>query len=185
MIAFIFVFLIGVVPAIVVWVRAWDHWRVIIMDTPNSNESASQAFLYVIREAKNIVRIHDDGNNFSGSVYNNNDVIEEVLRRLSNGVEIRCLFNQGECRHLKMVERASKKHPDQFLVKVTKDGRPNDDIHGKVADDGIVAYLSRHELGSEDRKSRSFDCRRAKPKTRAMALGNYIKWFDEQFAEAA
>lgn len=184
-VAFILVFLVGVVPAIVIWVKAWDHWRAIITDTPNSNESAGQAFMFVIREAKNTVRIHDDGNYFSDSVYNNDHLIEEVLRRLSDGVEIRCLFNQEECRQLKMVARASQEYPDKFLVKVTKAGRPNDDIHGKVADDGAVAYLSRHELGSEDRKSRSFDCRKVKPKTRAMALGDYIEWFDVKFREAA
>ena len=184
-VAFIVVFLFGVVPAIVIWVRAWDHWGVAIVDMPNSNESARQAFIAVVREAQNSLRIHDDGNNFDASVYNNEALIGEVLHRLSEGVEVRCLFNQEECRRLKMIERASAEHPDKFLVRVTKGGRPDGDIHGKVADDGVMAYLSRHEVGSMDRKSRSFDCRRAKPKTRKMALGGYIKWFDDHFEEAA
>lgn len=185
MIAFIVVFLVGVVPAIFIWVKAWDHWRVVIVDMPNSNESAVQAFMAVMSEAKHIVRVHDDGNNFDASVYNDETLIEAVLRRLSEGIEVRCLFNLEEGRHLKMVERASKEHPSKFLLKVTKDGRPDGDIHGKVADDGVMAYLSSHELGSASRKGRRFDCRSVNTKTRNLALGGYIEWFDQQFEDAA
>ena len=184
-VVFIAVFFIGVVPAIVIWVRAWDQWGVMIQDTPNSNESAGRAFMDVLREAKKTVRIHDDGNDFDASIYNQDAVVEKVLQMLSDGIEIRCLFNQEECRRLKMVEHSCNQYPQNFLVRVTKGGRPDDDIHGKVADDGTMAYLSRHGLGSDDRKGRSFDCRDVSPKTRKMALGSYIKWFDDQFKIAA
>ena len=76
---------------------AWSFMRVV--NTPNMlNDDASviSKVTPLVKEAKEIIEIYDDGENFPGSMYNDEDFVNTVEEKLaSSNIRIECLFNEG------------------------------------------------------------------------------------------
>lgn len=119
----------------------------------NTDEQATKMFINLINQTRRKIDIHDDGNDFEGSVYNNQEVMNVLRERISkDNIKVRCLFNDSD-QHLKLLELAQS--PDSrncvriwYLNDVSRDR----DIHYKIVDGGWLVHLSSHAHGASARK---------------------------------
>ena len=118
---------------------------------PNSDDDAIDMFLNLVGQTKKSIVIHDDGNNFPDSIYNNDQVLTALRCRIeSHDIEIRCLFNdEGE--ELKLLDLV-REYPRNIQVAYIKGGRTKPDTHYKIVDKGKLVHLSAHEHGKSERE---------------------------------
>ena len=173
---------LGVVPAIVLWLRMADSLRMGVQTGLNDDDAAVHTFISVVNAAKDTLIVHDDGNEMEGTVYNDEHAISAVRRQLEKqkNLKVRFLFNEQA--KLKMVDELRSKFPARVEVRYMRDGRPQeDDIHYKIADAGIVGHLSDHEHGHPERHFKLFDCSATSPRSRIRVFGEYIDRFERDF----
>lgn len=175
---------LGVVPAIVLWARMADSLKMRVQSGSNDDHAAVGAFISVVKAAENTLIVHDDGNKMDGTVYDDRDAISAIEHQLNRheNLEIRFLFNEQA--DLDMVRELRAKFPKQVDVRYMPNGRPQDDIHYKIADDGTVGHLSVHEHAQPERHFKLFDCSATKPRSRDRVFGKYIKRFKQDFEAA-
>ena len=135
---------------------AWAFMRVV--NTPNMlNDDASVICKVapLVKEAKEIIEIYDDGENFPGSMYNDEHFIDTVEEKLRNSnIRIECLFNKDD--DLLFTRRLAKNPCVNIYTRVR--GGCNQ-THYKIMDSGLKAYLSVHiENERRDRAFKEVDC---------------------------
>lgn len=174
----------AVVPAVFLWWWYWDSANVRVQDGVNDDETAATMFTDILNAAQETLVIHDDGNKMEGTLYDNAGVFEAVRRQLAGNraLRIQCLFNDRE--DLDLVRQMRSEYPDRFLVWYREGPRPIQDIHYKIADDGVMGHLSSHGHRQPERKFKLLDCSDAKPRTRKSVFGKYLDRFEVEVAAA-
>ena len=154
-----------------------------IIEDRNSGEKAVVYFMRVIEEADEQLIIHDDGDSVEGSVYNDEQVIAALDRRLGSGsrLKVSILFNNPGVQ-LDILELA-KKHGDRLRIRYRQGGRPAGDIHYKIAD-RRMGYFSEHDEGSAYRKIWVYEFQDAPRKAQERVFEDPIRRFEREFAQA-
>lgn len=122
----------------------------------NDDASVARNFIQLLDEAKALMIVYDDGDNTSGSLYNDQSVIDAVRSKLRSAPDfkLQCLFNCDD-----QVEfRTELADEPQVEIRTRRDSRRGSKIHYKIIDGGEKAYLSRHERGASKRRIRVVDC---------------------------
>lgn len=132
----------------------------ILMDPEeeNDNEQAVSNVVELIKDAKREIEIFDDGNDFVGSAYNNDALIEAVRDKFDQNPDfkIRVLFNY-KSPQLKFIQEF--KENTRVEIYVRKDGERPPDRHYKIIDGGIKGNISKHSLEEgEKRTYQNFHC---------------------------
>ena len=136
----------------------------------------------MLNQAQESLIIYDDGDDSHGSLYNDSRVVEAVQRKLGDNpaFEVRCLFN---CDDNLLFQRALKGER-QVHVRIRSNGPSDDGIHYKIIDGGAKAYLSRHALGSKQRRYKIIDCTRVPPRHRGHVADSLLGMYKEDFEHA-
>ena len=120
----------------------------------NDTESAKSNFLRVLKSTEKELVIYDDGDASECSLYQDQEIVDEVLRFLKERpVKVRCLFTYDE--NLLFTQTLTENNVD-FAVRITN--KPRDESHFKVADSGRMMYLTEHQKGACERTFRLLDC---------------------------
>ena len=176
-------FVVG--TGIIVWTlhRAFQ-FRYVRATSPAVNDDASavRSFLGMLNQAQQSLIIYDDGDDAEGSLYNDRRVVEAVQRKLKGNpvFKVRCLFN---CDDNLLFQREFKKER-QVHVRIRSNGPSDDGIHYKIIDGGAKAYLSRHALGSKERRYTIIDCTRVPPRHRGHVADSLLGMYKEDFEQA-
>lgn len=118
----------------------------------NTDEQATAMFIRLLNQTRHRIDIHDDGNDFPGSMYNSPEVIGVLRDRIQKrDIKIRCLFNDAG-QSLELLKLA---HTEEFGSNIEvwylRGGRREPDIHYKIVDGGRFVHLSRHAHGESER----------------------------------
>lgn len=137
-----------------------DAWAMMRVErTPNQfndDESAIDKVIPLVEEAEVSLEIYDDGDDFTGSMYNNDAFVQSVIQKLDKNKEfvVECLFNENEEDLLFTKELVN--HPRVSIYVRQKGGR--NQIHYKIIDGGVRAYLSVHAERSRERAFKEVNC---------------------------
>ena len=118
----------------------------------NTDDEASKIFIDLLSQTSRQIDIHDDGNDFEGSIYNDHDVIDKLRERIGkHNIKVRCLFNDADLRLelLKLARSEECRHAIEIWH--LKSVRPEQDIHYKIVDGGRLVHLSIHAHGASER----------------------------------
>ncbi len=172
------VVVVTVLPAIAICWRHWDSVNVRVQSGVNDDDTAATTFIDIFERAQRTLVIYDDGNKMCRTIYDDERVTEAVRNRLSRNkvLVVKCLFNDED--DLELVRSMRSEYPDRFKVWYRRGSRPLDDIHYKIADEGVVGHLSSHGHGQPERRFKLLDCSAAKPRTRLVAFGEYLSRFE-------
>lgn len=173
----------ALIICIVLIVKANGHMRIRVMYSKNTDDEAAKMFCDLVREMTKSMIIHDDGTNTEDTLYNRDEVVECVRSRLQEeGVKIRCLFNENA--DLKLARLTEKFSRNQFEVYYLPSTKPPGwgNVHFKIIDGGMKAYLSRHLSGSE-REYEIIDCADSL-RTGKRLLSRFQKQFEQGVALA-
>ena len=172
------VVVVTILPAVVICWWYWDGMNVKVQSDVNDDDTAAKTFIDILEKAQKTLVIYDDGNKMCRTIYNDECVIRAVRNRLSSNQElvVRCLFNDAD--DLELVRTMRSEYPDRFKVWYRLGPRPLDDIHYKIADEGLMGHLSSHAHGQPERQFKLLDCSTAKPRTRRIAFGQYLNRFE-------
>ena len=170
-----------VAAAVSVWL-AHAHSLLRVTDVDNDNEDAIRHFRAVLDQAEREFLVHDDGDRTEGSLYDDEDTVAAVRKRLQTcpRLQVRCLLNFDE--DVKMAA-LSEEYDGRFQVRYLHQ-RPVDDVHFKIADGGKMAYLSVHPKGVAERKGQVIEDMGAPEFVRRRRLGGLIDDFDDGFDKA-
>ena len=118
----------------------------------NTDEQATTMFIGLLNQTRRRIDIHDDGNDFSGSMYNSQEVIGVLRERIQErNIKVRCLFNDAD----QPLELLNLARTDEFgshiEVWYLRGGRQEPDTHYKIVDGGRLVHLSRHARGAGER----------------------------------
>lgn len=121
----------------------------------NTDEQARDMFMDLLGQTRRRIVIHDDGNYFPGSVYNDPNVIDALRERARRRkIRVRCLFNDAD-EELGLIKLArSEESRGQIEVWKLRGGRREPDVHYKIVDSGRLVHLSRHDHGASEREYR-------------------------------
>ena len=175
----------AVLPAAILWWWHSDRVHIRAYSGVNDDDAAVEMFIRVLSAAKESLVVHDDGDQTKGTVYEDERVIDAVrcqLRR-HDALKVQCLFNDRE--DLALVRRMGEEFPGRFQARYRRGPRPAGDIHYKIADGGLIGHLSAHGHRAPERSFKLFDCSAAKPRTRRIVFGKYLRQFERDVAAAA
>ncbi len=121
----------------------------------NSDQDAIELFIDLVNETRKEIKIHDDGNDFPASIYNNPDVIEAIEKGVrERNIKVRCLFND-EGQPLKILELVrSKEFQNSIEIWYVCGGRQEPNTHYKVVDGGKLVHTSYHKHHEQERSYR-------------------------------
>lgn len=188
------VYILGALGAVILAVCVWIMVREIritskrlkaIIHEPSisDDDRAVSSFTDLLEQAHSNMTIYDDGGDNGGSIYMKEEVVEAVRKKLHDMPEftIRCYFNLNN----DTLFRQAFNDADRVEIQTGTGERP-DDTHYKIIDDGRMAYLSRHGLGSSERKFQIIDCTRVdesdfKDMTNSL-LGEYKQDIERKFS---
>ncbi len=153
----------------------------------NTDEQATTMFIDLLNQTRRQIDIHDDGNDFEGSMYNSPRVMAALQERIrKHNIKVRCLFNDAD-QPLKLLELArSQEFRGHVKIWYLNGGRQEPDTHYKIVDSGRLVHLSRHEHGASERgyrlrrASRWWECR-----TRHRISKQYRDHFEHGLKNAA
>ena len=119
----------------------------------NTDEQATAMFIYLLKKTRRQIDIHDDGNDFGGSIYNSPEVIEALQEGIRDrNIRVRCLFNDMD-QPLELLKLArSEESQGRVEIWYLKDSRQEPDIQYKIVDNGRFVHLSRHKHGASARR---------------------------------
>lgn len=143
----------------------------------NSNEQAFFNTVGLTKEAKEEIEIFDDGDDFEGSVYNNDAFIDAVREKFIHNpdFEVRVFFNVRSPQ-LKFIQAFKDNPRVAIYVRREEDSRPPDK-HYKIIDGGIKGNISKHPLGDGDRTYQNFVCTAKSESDRIRAGRNVLRKF--------
>ena len=123
----------------------------------NSDDQAVTNSVILTKEAKREIEIFDDGDNFEGSAYNDDRLIDAVLSKLREyqDFKVRVFFNIGDP-ELKFIQKL--RGCPQVEIYVREDDKRPDDRHYRIIDGGIKGNISKHPFGDGRRVYQNFDC---------------------------
>lgn len=157
----------------------WDLLFLKLEVGTNSDSFASDVFISLVNDARHEMVVRDDGNRMPGSVYEDEDVIDAVHKKLESSLDfrMRCLFS---CEDETAFTRAFKSEGRVFIRVV----QPRHDIHFKIIDGGRQGYISTHAQG---RSCRSYRLYRGwlRKRTRQEVFGRHIADIERAFQHAA
>lgn len=170
---------------VIVWVlhRTFQYMYVKVSPVQiNDDDSAVTNFIELLDEARTSMILYDDGNDMAGSVYNDSRVIDAVRSKLrfNPDFELRCLFNCDEG----VKFRKEFTDEPQVEIRTRSDVGRERKVHYKIIDGGVKAYLSRHELGSIQRRFKIVDCTNVSKRHRSRVAGIVLREHTEDFAMA-
>ncbi len=170
---------------VIVWLlhRAFQYVYVKVSPVRiNDDDSVVSNFIELLGEARTSMILYDDGNDMAGSVYNDSRVIDAVRSKLRSNpdFELRCLFNCDE----DVKFRREFSNEPQVDIRTRCDVGRERKVHYKIIDGGIKAYLSRHELGSSQRRFKIIDCTNVSKRHRSRVAGIVLRKHTEDFATA-
>lgn len=118
----------------------------------NTDEQATEMFIGLLNQTRSRIDIHDDGNDFAGSMYNSPEVIGVLRERIEKRkIKVRCLFNDPD-EPLELLNLArTEKFGSHIEICYLKGGRQEPDTHYKIVDGGRLVHLSRHKHGASER----------------------------------
>lgn len=121
----------------------------------NNDASAIERVLPLVEEAKEVIEIYDDGDNFEGSMYNDKSFVDAMEDKVkTSDIRIQCLFNEDE--DLLFTSRLGGKPNVEIYTRVKGNEDP---VHYKLMDGGLKAYLSIHmENDDRQRAFKEVDC---------------------------
>lgn len=162
---------------------------VLSLEGMNTPGLATSNFIKTVGHAERSLIIHDDGNNMADSVYNDEEAIDAVVRRMQEheSLRIRCWFNVESELGLVTTVREDDHLAKRFDVRYRKPSWLRLwrfswlDPHYKIADDGEFGTVSRHAFGAQRRRFRIEDCAEASEEGRDITLGAYMRRFDRGF----
>lgn len=170
----------------IVWLLNRGFQFLYVRTTPsgiNDDDSAVRSFVAMIGEARESMIVYDDGDNVEGSLYNDRRSIDAVRGKLqaNPAFKLQCLFNCDE--HLAFQQELESE--PQVDIRIHSRSVPASEVHYKIIDGGAKAYLSRHDLGSKERRFRMVDCtgvpRRHRRRVADTILEPYKEHFDKAF----
>ena len=127
--------------------------------TENTDDEAIKQAISLVSRAKKNIEIFDDGDKFPNSVYSNKEFAEKVRDKAENhGVRVECFFNERNVSDLLFVKKTADLDNVRIWVRKGEHKRPSS-IHYKAVDREKVTHLSKHDLGSQNRKYQIVDCR--------------------------
>ena len=189
---------LGIVWAVAFCVRATlraEHlYGVLSFEGMNKPGVATENFIETVRHAKKSLIIHDDGNDMSDSVYNDQEAIDAVVSQMSEqeSLRVKCWFNvrsETELGLLAAIRKEGHLAP-RFEVRYRKPSVLKlwhfswFDPHYKIADGGQYGTVSKHAFEARRRRFRIEDCVRASEKGRDITFGPYMRDFDKGFGRA-
>lgn len=118
----------------------------------NTDKQATEMFIDLVNQTRHRIDIHDDGNDFAESMYNNTKVIDALREGiLKRNIKVRCLFNDAAL-SLELLNLArSDEFRSHIEVWYLNGGRQEPDTHYKIVDSGRLVHLSRHGHGASER----------------------------------
>lgn len=118
----------------------------------NTDEQATRMFIDLLKQTRRGIDVHDDGNDFAGSMYNHSEVMNAIRERIRRrNIKVRCLFNDAD-QPLELLKLArSEEFGSRIDVWYLNGGRQEPDTHYKIVDNGRLVHLSRHEHGAGER----------------------------------
>ena len=168
-----------------VWILLRAFQFVYVRVTPvqvNDDDSVVRNFIDLLSEARTSMVVYDDGNDMVGSLYNDRRVIDAVRRKLraSPDFQLQCLFN---CDHDVMF-RKELANEERVDIRTRSNSGNLGEIHYKMIDGGVKAYLSRHALGSRDRIYKIVDCTSVSKRHRSRVVEGVLGKYKEDFSRA-
>ena len=168
-----------------IWILLRAFQFVYVRVTPaqfNDDDSVVTNFIDLLSEARTSMVVYDDGNDMDGSLYNDQRVIDAVRSKLraNPDFQLQCLFN---CDHDVKFRRelANEQGVD---IRTRIDSGNSGEIHYKMIDGGVKAYLSRHALGSRDRKYKIVDCTSVSKRHRSRVVEGVLGKHKADFSRA-
>lgn len=152
----------------------------------NTDEQAAEMFIALIRNARKSIVIHDDGDDSTKSLYNNDEVIDAIAQQIGKypNLQVKCWFNDHE--NIKFRSLAEGALSDNFKIWYSNGERPNNDIHYKIIDGGRLVHLSRSTHGAGESE---YFLRRAETPfaigTRKRISREYLAHFESGIAHAS
>ena len=149
----------------------------------NDHAAAVENFVGMLSDAKESMIVYDDGENTAGSLYNAPQVISAVQDKLrvNPGFVLQCLFDRDN----DLLFRMELAGNPQVTIRTRGSSEQSHDIHYTIIDGGAKAYLSRHRLGSSERRVKTVDCTDVSPRHRErianVVLGRYMDHFQRTF----
>ena len=148
----------------------------------SDDDSVFRNFVGLLREARESMIVYDDGDNREDSLYNDPRVINAVHQKLRDTptFELRCLFN---CDEALQIRKELQSQP-QVRIRTRGSSAPAYEVHYKIIDGGDKAYLSRHSLGSGERKFKIVDCTNVSRRHRERVANTVLRRYKEHFEVA-
>ena len=145
----------------------------------NDEYVAAKYFTEFVNDAKEDFLIRDDGNDMSGSLYNNTEIVDAVTARLHENpkLRIRCLFYSKDDT---LFTKTLCENPQVVIHR----GGERHRVHFKIIDHGLKGYLSSHEYGESDRRYRMYDCSHVPARVRDATLGRHVRTMQDVFQGA-
>ena len=148
----------------------------------NDNSSVVSNFVELLNEASSSMILYDDGDDTDGAVFNDSRVVDAVRRKLQStpDFELRCLFNCNDDVRF----RKELANEPQVDIRTRCNMGHERKTHYKIIDGGVKAYLSRHELGSNQRRFKIVDCSNVSKRLRSRVGASVLRKHTEDFAMA-
>ena len=148
----------------------------------NDDDSVVTNFIELLSEARISMVVYDDGNDMDGSLYNDPRVIDAVRSKFREqpDFKLQCLFNCDD--DVKFREELA--HEQRVDIRTRIDSGDQGEIHYKMIDGGVKAYLSLHALGSRDRIYKIVDCTTVSKRHRSRVAEGLLGKHRADFARA-
>ena len=145
----------------------------------NTDEQATAMFISLVNDTHSSIDIHDDSNDFANSVYNSQEVMAALAKRIrTHDIRVRCLFNDAD-QPLELLELArSEEGRDNIEIWYLEGDRPDPDTHYKIVDKGRFVHLSRHAHGAA---ARTYQLRQASRWWQRYTRGRISKQYRDHF----
>lgn len=178
---------ISFVLSIVVVYNQWPYFFIVEESGLNDDEIATECFIDLLDAAEEKISISDHGNIMPKSIYENETVLDLVAKKLTENTDfsIECGFTSAD---INQFRERFEKHPRVTIER--RDDEPDLEYpHYKIIDGGKKAYLSRHNLGSDNRKVQYYDfsnvhSRRGQAKVKENYIGDYLKDVELTFSRS-
>ena len=165
--------------------RDWPYFSMQKAGGPNNDYIATDSFAGLMETAEYKISISDHGNIMSDSVYQNNEIIRVTEKKLKDNPNfiIQCGFTSPD------KNKFRDRFEDHPCVSITDRLEPELEYpHYKIIDDGVEAYLSRHDLGSKNRMVQYYDfsktkIRRGQTDVINEYIGDYLEDIEATFGE--
>ena len=181
--SYAFIIITFLIAAFILY-RGWPYAYIGFSEAQNDNMLAMNNFVRLLREAKTKMNIYDDGNKMEKGLYDDEDLIEEVKKKLASdgNFVIECIFNTDDSTLFR------EEFQNHSQVKIVKRPERNFDLaHYKIIDNGKKAYLSWHDLGDTTRIIRMYDFSTVRKwpwqkDVKKEYLGDYLRDIEKHFS---